>query len=368
MMAKDKKKKKIKRGIVVFTKTRVLCFTVVCVLLSLSFLINSPIEKIINFSLHSSKISEILKEDEFKVHFIDVGQGDAIFIELPGGKNMLIDAGPQNSAIRLTNYITKAVFNNKPQNIDYFVLTHSDEDHVGGALKVFERFNVLNVYRPNIFAKSENFEEGSKTHFTTIYDNVIKSAKAETQNIFTIEAGIIIEDEDLLFNMFFYTPTKSYYNSTNDYSPIIILECQGKGFMFVGDAGEDVEKELNIYDYDFFDIDVLKVGHHGSNTSTSKNFLNKTTPEYAIISVGKDNSYGHPTSATLARLKDIDATIFRTDKNGSIVFYVTEGEIGYILDAYIPNGYHLYWWNCAIILLVLSFTLCFAFKKSAQKL
>ncbi len=366
-MTKESKKKN-KRGIIKFSKIRVIFFTVFCLLLGLSFIINAPLEKIINFSLQTSKIKQILKEEDFKVHFIDVGQGDAIFIELPDGKNMLIDAGPQSSAIKLTNYITNAVFNNKIEDIDYFILTHSDEDHVGGALKVFEKFNVLTVYRPNIFARSEEYSATDKTHLTNIYDNVISAAKAETENIIFTEAGVIIEDEKALYNIFFYTPTKSYYESTNDYSPIIILEYGEKSFMFVGDAGEAVEKELNIYDCSYFDIDVLKVGHHGSNTSTSESFLNITTPEFAVISVGKDNSYGQPTNATLTKLTQAGVTIFRTDKNGSIVFYVNNGELGYILQSYVPNGYYLYWWNCVIILFVFNFIFCFAFKKSSQKL
>lgn len=358
---KKKTTQKIRSRTMKFSKGRIIAFVICAIIIGLSFLFTTQLENYINFSINKINITDEVGADDLKIHYIDVGQGDCTFIELPDGKNMIIDTGSRSSATELANYISKVILTDD-KTIDYMILTHSDEDHIGGSVTIFDRFDVLNVYRPNIYSKSETAPDDATIHSSDIYDKAISSMYKETNHILYNEAGIIIDGED--YNLMFYGPLDENYNDVNDYSPILIFTYKEKTFMFTGDASSSVEEDF-VNNYTAIpEIDVLKTGHHGSKTSTSDELLSATSPDFAVISCGEDNKYGHPNEETLTRLNNVGATILRTDLNGSILFFVNDnGEIGYQIDTYVPNTYYIKWWYVATTLGVIVIFICFFSKK-----
>ena len=362
---KKKTTQKIRSRTMKFSKGRIIAFVICAIIIGLSFLFTTQLENYINFSINKINITDEVGADDLKIHYIDVGQGDCTFIELPDGKNMIIDTGSRSSATELANYIGKVILTDD-KTIDYMILTHSDEDHIGGSVTIFDRFDVLNVYRPNIYSKSETAPDDATIHSSDIYDKAISSMYKETNHILYNEAGIIIDGED--YNLMFYGPLDENYDDVNDYSPILIFTYKEKTFMFTGDASSSVEEDF-VNNYTAIpEIDVLKTGHHGSKTSTSDELLSATSPDFAVISCGEDNKYGHPNEETLTRLKNVGATILRTDLNGSILFFVNDnGEIVYQIDTYVPNTYYIKWWYVATTLGVIVIFICFFSKKIKLK-
>ena len=236
--------------------------------------------------------------DMLVAHFIDVGQGDANFIELPNGETMLIDAGIQSSGDDIIEYIENLGYT----NIDYVVSTHPHADHIGGMALVIEAFNVENIYMPKAVSTSKT------------YENLLETIQNRGLSIKTGRAGVEILNTDDL-NIILLAPTKESYNNLNNYSIVLKITYGDVSFLYTGDAEEESLDEIT----GDLKADVLKVGHHGSNTSTTKSFLEKVKPEYAIISVGAKNSYGHPNSSTLELLEEYTNNIYRTDINGTVI-------------------------------------------------
>ena len=241
-----------------------------------------------------------------KVHYIDVGQGDSIFIELPDGKTALIDAGEIEYGSVVTNYIKNLNY----QKIYYIFATHPHSDHIGGMTKVVNSFDIGSIYMPNV---SNN---------TTFYLNLLKSIEAKNKKIkVAVASKNVISTEDL--NLKILAPADKEYEELNNYSIVLKLTYKEKSFIFMADAEYDSEMDLLNKNYDL-KADVLKVGHHGSTSSTNYNFLKKVNPKIAVISVGENNDYGHPKEKILEKLKEIKAKIYRTDLNGNIVI-TTDG-------------------------------------------
>lgn len=239
-----------------------------------------------------------LDSDEMKVHFIDVGQGDSIFIELPNTKTMLIDAAEKEYADRITNYIYSCGYN----TLDYVVATHPHSDHIGGMADVIGAFNVENVIL------------SPATHTTKSYTNMLKAIDDSGAKVKIGVAGTeIFSDGDL--SAVVIAPVTEDYSDLNNSSVMVMLTYGSRKFLFTGDAENSEENTITA------DIkcDVLKVGHHGSSTSTSRAFLTAASPEYAVISCGMGNSYGHPHIETLDRLKGAGVKIYRTDLQGDII-------------------------------------------------
>lgn len=236
--------------------------------------------------------------DMLVAHFIDVGQGDANFIELPNGETMLIDAGIQSSGDDIIEYIENLGYT----DIDYVVSTHPHADHIGGMALVIEAFNVENIYMPKAVSTSKT------------YENLLETIQNRGLSIKTGRAGVEILNTDDL-NIILLAPTKESYNNLNNYSIVLKITYGDVSFVYTGDAEEESLEEIT----GDLKADVLKVGHHGSNTSTTKSFLEKVKPEYAIISVGAKNSYGHPNSSTLELLEEYTNNIYRTDINGTVI-------------------------------------------------
>ncbi|MBR6778936.1 MAG: MBL fold metallo-hydrolase [Clostridia bacterium] len=240
------------------------------------------------------------------VHFVSVGQGDAVAINLPDDKIMLIDCGPESCNTNYTQYLQDTVLNTKRDKvIDYLVLTHSDLDHIGGALRLLQNFAVKTIFMPVMVEETDFYLE-----FKSIVD-------AKNYNQIQIENGLNLSTNN--YKIDFYVSDLA--TEENDLCPIIKLNYLNKTFLFTGDISSAVETEMVNKIGNTLDCDVLKVAHHGSKYSTSMDFLTHTTPQFAVISCGQ-NSYGHPTAEVVNNLQSCGANILRTDISGNIAFVV----------------------------------------------
>lgn len=236
------------------------------------------------------------------VYFLNIGEGDATLIRTPGGENILIDGGPDR-AILTELKDTLPFFDN---SIDYMLLTHPDSDHISGLIYVLGRYQVKNV----IFTGGYKGKL-SKIFLKKIKDKNIPIIIADANSDIRLKDGVTI---DVLAP---FRQSIGKLADTNNSSLIVKIIYAGKKVLITGDAEADTEEKLLRAKVDL-DSDVLKVGHHGSKTSSTKDFLNEVSPDYAVISVGKNNSYHHPHPSALARLAGVHAKILRTDLNGRV--------------------------------------------------
>ena len=245
------------------------------------------------------------------VTMLDVGQGDSLMIAFPNNKgNILIDTGGIVNFTK-TNYeiststIIPYLKSIGIKKINYLVLTHGDFDHMGEAVNLVNGFKVEQV----VFNCGE---------FNDLEKELIKVLNQKKIKYYSCVKELNIDN-----NKLYFLQTKKYDNE-NDNSNVIYTELNGYKFMFMGDAGVDKEKDI-LDKYNLSNVDVLKVGHHGSKTSSSKSFINETNPKYSIISVGKNNRYGHPNKEILNNLEN--SKIYRTDQDGSIMFKIKNDKL-----------------------------------------
>lgn len=240
----------------------------------------------------------------FWVEYIDVGQGDAALVQCDG-HYMMIDGGPAKESSKVYTILKENGIN----KIDLMIATHPDEDHTGGLSGALNYAEVGTVLSPVVKYDTKSF------------NNMLRYINKRGKSITVPKAGDIYKLGDA--RVFIAGPI---YNTTdtNNESIIVVVTYGTTSFMFMGDAEEEEEKSI-LKKYSTLDCDVLKVGHHGSNDSTSRALLNAVNPQYAVISVGADNSYGHPKQGTLDRLVNGNVCICRTDLQGDIVFY-SDGE------------------------------------------
>ena len=232
---------------------------------------------------------------------IDVNQGDSFLLILPNNKgNILIDTGGSYKGGIANNIIIPTIKSRGIKNIDYLIITHGDYDHMGEAINLVNNFKVEKVIfncGPYNDLEKELIKVLDKKHIK--YYSCIKELNIDK-------------------NKLYFLQTKKYDNE-NDNSNVIYTELDGFKFMFMGDASTTTEKEI-LDKYNLLEIDVLKVGHHGSKTSSGKEFIKEINPKYSIISVGKNNRYGHPNKEVLNNLEK--SKIYRTDMDGSIMFKI----------------------------------------------
>ena len=237
---------------------------------------------------------EFVAQEDLLIDFIDVGQADSILIRNED-KTMLIDAGTNEAGEMVVTYLQNLGIN----KIDYLIGTHPHEDHIGGLDDVINHFNIGQIYMPKIETTTKTFEDVldaiENKNLTVTSPN--KGDKIEIgQAVGTFMTEPILDKDNLNFS-----------------SLVVRLEFGNNSFLFMGDAEKENEETIN-----WNKTDVLKVGHHGSNTSTSESFLNQVKPQCSIIMVGKDNSYNLPTQETIDKLNTIGSEIYRTDENGTI--------------------------------------------------
>ena len=236
----------------------------------------------------------------YTIHYINIGQGDAILITYPFNKsNILIDCGKsdENTGKNILIPYLKA---NGIKKINTIIITHGDLDHMGEAINLVNNFKVEKVV----------FNCGG---FNDLEQELIKVLDKKKIKYYSC-----IKELNIDKNKLYFLQTKEYDNE-NDNSNVIYTELNGFKFMFMGDASRTTEEEI-LNKYNLPDIDVLKVGHHGSRTSSGKEFINAINPRYSVISVGKNNRYGHPNKEVLNNLEQ--SKIFRTDQDGSIMFKI----------------------------------------------
>jgi competence protein ComEC len=231
------------------------------------------------------------------MHFIDVGQGDAILID-KGETDILVDGGPTSASVLL--YLQSQGI----ADIDLLVATHPHADHIGGLPDVLAQYPVNEIWVSGDTATSQT------------YQNFATAVAAEGATLREVERGYTAQMEELGLAVF--NPTFELTGDPNEDSVVFRLTCGGVSVLLLGDATSDSEASMLTAGL-ALDSDVLKVGHHGSSTSTGAAFLGAVTPKDAVISVGAGNTYGHPTQATLDRLAAAGATIYRTDQNGTVV-------------------------------------------------
>ncbi len=242
-------------------------------------------------------------KNNLSVHFIDVGQGDAIFIELPNNESMLIDAGERKYSQKVIKYIENLGY----KTISYVVGTHPHSDHIGGLEDIINSFEISNIFMSKVSTTTKTFED------------LLLCIKNKGLKITTAKKDLKIIDKNNL-QATVLSPIEENYSNLNNYSVVILLKYKSKKFLFTGDAEAEVEMTLE----GDISCDILKVGHHGSNSSTSNDFLMKVSPKFAVISCGKGNIYGHPHKETIEKFKKAGTEYMTTEDCGNIVV-VTDG-------------------------------------------
>lgn len=241
-------------------------------------------------------------DGEMQLHVIDVGQGDSTLIMSKDGI-VLVDAGPGSAEDSLVEYLKDVGIT----TIDYAIFTHPDEDHIGGADVVINNFEVKNVIMPNATKTTKTFEK------------MIEAIEQSNANVIEATSGASYTLGDIAFRIL--APNKASYSATNNYSVVVKLTYGNNTFMLTGDAESESESEiLAKYPASELRADFLKVGHHGSSTSTSTAFLTAVSPSIASISCGEDNKYNHPHRETIEKLQGANIKVYRTDLLSTIVF------------------------------------------------
>lgn len=394
--------------------TKFVLILVLGIILGVSCLFSPQIEKALGIGNKASSLAtkkDVV--DDLKIHYLDVGQGDCTFIEFPDDTTMMIDASIGSKAEHIIEYVQDLGVS----KIDYFILTHSDNDHAGGTKKVFEAFEIVNIYRPFQVAIQSNgtpidedplkdYCEMTSASKTASYQNFIRATYSETytsgsetlsSNVYVSNDGMKIESTDSNFTFVFeffgplinsavgefvYEETKTHgrptknYGNANDSSPVMLLEYKEKSFLFTGDASETVEKDvLNSLDKDekarFENVDVMQAGHHGSKSSNCEEFLSVTKPNYFVASAGKDNSYKHPNEETVERLKNYTHTVsdylLITYESGDIMFgFDKNGSLIYVANAS-GKGVTIYYWEIALSIFIIGVIVILSVKVTKNK-
>lgn len=243
-----------------------------------------------------------------EVHFFDVGQGDSIFIECPNGRQILIDGGPDNTILERLGEVMSLY----DRSIDLVILTHPDADHITGLVEVLERYEVSHILTSGFKADSAAYYEWKRI----IEEKNISLTLAQARQVIFLQPEI---------SMDIFWPDAGIdvsVQKANNISIVGRLVYGQSEFLLTGDIEKKIEKHLLGQNYNL-DADILKIAHHGSKTSSIEDFIAAVSPQISVISVGRDNRYGHPHEIVLERLKD--SAVCRTDKNGTVTI-LTDGK------------------------------------------
>lgn len=251
---------------------------------------------------------------DLKVAYLDVGQGDSIYIEAPNGNQLLVDGGPDGGVIEKLSEVMPLY----DRSIDVALATHPDKDHIGGLPFVLDRYKVDNV-----------FVSGAKAD-TAIYKTLEEKIDASGVHEIIARRGMRVHlSSDVYFDILFPDTDTSQFKEKNEASIVGRLVYKNKSFLFTGDSPIKIEQHLVALNGKELKSDVLKLGHHGSRTSTSENYLGFVSPEYAIISAGCKNSYGHPHKEVLVLLEKFKISKLSTCDSGTITFTSDGEELSY---------------------------------------
>ena len=237
---------------------------------------------------------------EFQMHVINVASADSIFIISPDGKSMLVDAGESSDFSVIDKYISQYV-----SKLDVLVATHPHSDHIGGMQDVFEKYNPDKIYMSPM------------GHTTDMYQNLLSTIDKAGKKVIAAKSGTSIPLGSLTFEVL--SPAQDSYDEMNNASVVLHLIYKDTSFLLCGDAEKVAENEI-LKNYKLqLKSDVIKIGHHGSNTSSSEEFLKAVNPKYALISTRQDDAT--PSELVLSRLRELNIVTYRTDKNGTISVY-----------------------------------------------
>lgn len=289
-MTKHKKiKKNIKRNF----------FEILIILLAFLIINNQDkIKNLFNQNNNQNQNDYInTNNDLLKVHYLDVDQGDSIFIELPNNETMLIDAAESYQSENIINYLKNLNY----QKIDYVIGTHPHTDHIGGLKNIINTFEIGKIFMPKVVST------------TKTYESLLMAIKDKNLKINTAKAGTSIIDTDAL-KINILAPNNSIYTELNNYSVVTKITYGTTKFLFMGDAEKLSENEIK----ENVTADVIKIGHHGSNTSSSIDFIKKVNAKYGIISVGLNNKYNLPKEETITNWENSGTKIYLTSTNGTI--------------------------------------------------
>lgn len=278
----------------------------IVIVLILAFLAGYYFNDADGFTGEFGKLSSMENMGEGKAyfHFINVGQGDSTLIT-SGNQAVVIDTGSASEADYVSEYI-----NRYTSEVEYMILTHPHEDHMGCAAEVLRNVEVKNIIMPAASSDAKYFSR----FLDVVEEKDINVIQAVPGNVYT--AGEI--------TLTILAPLEDSYDNTNNYSVVTRVDVGETSVLFTGDAEMEVEKALLARYTTALDCDLFQAGHHGSTTSNTKDFIAAVSPAAAVISCGKDNSYGHPHAEVLNTFTDFGIEVFRTDELGNIVF-VSDG-------------------------------------------
>ncbi|NLL71039.1 MAG: MBL fold metallo-hydrolase [Epulopiscium sp.] len=251
--------------------------------------------------LTTSNQEKPFKLESMRVHFLNVGQGNAVFIEGGEGQTLLYDVGGDGDVGKqIVDYIQKCGY----ESLDVMVISHPHADHMNGAPYILEKIKVHAVYHPKV------------THTTQLFEDFVQGVKKANLSLKPVKAGMEIPFGNMQVKVL--GPCSDYYEGLNDYSVVLQVKDEHFSVLLTGDIEALAEEEVISSGKDLH-ADVLQVPHHGSSSSSTQDFLQKVNPKYSILSLAADNKYGHPHKEVMERLVKLDTEILRTDEQGTIV-------------------------------------------------
>ncbi|MFH1426828.1 MAG: MBL fold metallo-hydrolase [Candidatus Kerfeldbacteria bacterium] len=240
--------------------------------------------------------------DQLEIHMLDVGQGDAFHIRTPGGMDIVVDGGPDRSVVSELGRVMPPT----DHTIELMIASHEDADHIAGLTELPDTYEIKTLITSGV-ASGTNFSD----ELATWASDGVEVLQAHQGWLLHVEEGL-----DLLF---FHPDPPNFHPDINDDSVVFLLRYRDFSALFTGDAPVEIEEQvLGRFGDEIAEVDILKAGHHGSRTSTSRRLLEIMNSQITLISVGKDNTFGHPHAEVVRRLESFGSAVFRTDEDGPV--------------------------------------------------